>query len=118
MIWLEKNDGRLRLFAGVDPTGQLYKVAFDLNLLKFSSKEGAKTISRDTLHRHLLNHSPFKAFASTMNSFAPGGFDNTPNKGFRDCVNYLLEAAYQRRNVELTNQREMSRQGVLDQMGL
>ncbi len=103
-------------FKGSD--GQLYVVPFDLNLLRFPSLEGERAIGRDQLHEYLLAYSPFKAFASTMNSFGPGGYDNTPNKGFRESVEKLLEASRQRTQGDLLRQKEISRHEVLDQLGV
>ncbi len=103
-------------FKGAD--GQLYMVNFNLKSLQFPSAEGVETIDQDTFHRYLLQHSPFKAFASTMNSFGPGGYDNTPNGGFRDCVKALLGASQERNEGALRRQQEVAHQSLLDQIGL
>ncbi len=99
-------------FKGSD--GQLYRVAFDLKLLKFSSENGEESIDRDTLHNYLLAHSPFKAFSGTMIS----EFGHYEEKKFMKCVTNLLEASRQRRDGEMLKQKEATRQSLLDQLGL
>ena len=99
-------------FKGSD--GQLYRVALDLKPLKYSTKNGEYTVSSDSLSSYLLAHSPFKAFSGAMIS----EFGDYEEKKFMKCVTNLLEASRQRRDGEMLQQKEATRQSLLDQLGL